>query len=63
MEYYPVHSLDEMIVKFESESTKKSNNEFVEVLVYSRDTAVIMTGNLTDDAEEDKVSACVLNYF
>lgn len=34
---------------------KKQDNEFVEGLVYSKDTAVIMTGNLTDEAEPDKV--------
>lgn len=44
-----------MIKRFEQETMKKSNNDFVECLVYSETTGVIMTGVMTDDAEADKV--------
>ncbi|GJQ68037.1 hypothetical protein Trydic_g10670 [Trypoxylus dichotomus] len=32
-------------------------NEFVEVLMYGKNKAVLMTGNMTDDVEEDKLNA------
>ena len=35
---------------------KDGDNNFVEGLMYSKDTAVIMTGTLTDEAETDKVN-------
>ncbi|KAJ8306436.1 hypothetical protein KUTeg_016981, partial [Tegillarca granosa] len=56
MEYFPVHSADDIKKKFEEESLKRSNNEFVEGLVYSKDTAVIMTANMTDEADQDKIN-------
>jgi hypothetical protein len=55
MEYYPVHSKEEMAAKFTEQTLLKGDNEFVETLAYSLDTAVVMTGNFTDDAEADKV--------
>ena len=45
-----------MIKKFEEETRKTTGNDFVECLVYSENTGVVMTGELTDEAEEDKVS-------
>lgn len=39
--------------KFEAES-RNMENDFVEGLVYSRDTAVVMVGRLTDECEKDK---------
>lgn len=46
----------QMIRRFEQETKKKSGNDFVECLVYSENSGVIMTGVMTDDAEADKVS-------
>lgn len=55
LEYFPALSRQQMIKRFEQETMKKSNNDFVECLVYSETTGVIMTGVMTDDAEADKV--------
>ena len=44
-----------MVNKFRDETMKEGDNHFVEGLMYSKDTAVVMTGTLTDDAESDKV--------
>lgn len=55
MEYFPVHSKDEMVRKFQEQTLLQDRNEFVETLAYSLDEAVVMTGNLTDEAEPDKV--------
>lgn len=56
MRYFPVHSKEEMVQKFQEQTLLQDRNEFVETLVYSLDEAVVMTGNLTDEAEPDKVS-------
>lgn len=53
--YEPVRGLQNICEKFTEESKKKENN-FVEGLVYSLDEAVIMTGVLTDEAEQNKVT-------
>ncbi len=51
--YRPVYSLGELATIFEQESRDTARNHFVEALVYSRDTAVIMRGRLTDDSRSD----------
>ncbi|ESO89669.1 hypothetical protein LOTGIDRAFT_125011 [Lottia gigantea] len=56
IEYAPVHTTDSMIEKFESECMKKEGNQFVECLVYSKNEGVVMTANMTDEAEEDKIN-------
>lgn len=61
MEYYPALSRQQMIKRFEQETKKKTGNDFVECLVYSETTGVIMTGVMTDDAEEDKINP--IGYF
>lgn len=61
MEYYPAHSKEQMINRFEQETKRESGNEFVECLVYSEESGVIMTGNQTDDAEPDKINP--FGYF
>lgn len=53
--YEPVRGLQKICEKFTEESKKKENS-FVEGLVYSLEEAVIMTGVLTDEAEQSKVT-------
>lgn len=55
IEYKPVHTNQDILRVFEEETKKETDNEFVEGLVYSLDEAVIMTANMTDDAEPEKV--------
>ncbi|XP_013414441.1 delta(24)-sterol reductase [Lingula anatina] len=57
MEYKPVHSFNEILRVFEEETKKKTGNEFVEGLMYSENEAVIMTGNMTNDAPSDKINS------
>ncbi|WP_232470262.1 MULTISPECIES: FAD-binding oxidoreductase [Methylococcus] len=52
LRYQPIFSLSEMTKLFESEA-RNADNDFVEGIVYSRDTAVIMSGRLTDMAGHD----------
>ena len=60
MEYLPVHTKSEMVEVFSRESLKGKDNMFVEGLVYSENSAVIMLGNITDNAEPGKVK---FNFF
>ena len=63
MEYFPAHSKQKMLERFEQETKRDSGNEFVECLVYSEESGVIMTGNQTDDAESDKVNSSFFIQF
>lgn len=51
-----MHSFDDVSNVFAKCSKEAQENEFVEGLMYSKDEAVIMTGQLTDQAEPAKVS-------
>lgn len=51
--YQPVYSLDDMVDAFDEASRNTRANDFVEGLVYSRDTAVIMRGNFSNEAGSD----------
>ena len=55
--FKPAHSMSEVIKVFTEETLKKTGNNFVEGLVYSKNTAVIMTANMTDEVEEQKVKS------
>lgn len=46
--YEPVRGLARMTERFEAESRRTEENDFVEMLVYRPDEAVLMTGKLTD---------------
>ena len=54
LEYQPVKQFGNVVHTFASAAEDKCN-DFVEGLVYSHDSAVIMTGRMTDDLEPDKV--------
>lgn len=61
LEYHPVKRFSDITEKLQIESHKESN-DFVEGLMYSKDEAVIMTGQMTDDFEPDKLNA-IGNYY
>lgn len=54
LHYEPVRGLENICRRFTEASSNKENT-FVEGIQYSLDTAVIMTGTMTDHAEPDKV--------
>lgn len=56
MEYKPCHSLDNLVQTFSEEVEKGQDNQFVEGLMYSLDSGVVMTGNMCTTAEPGKVS-------
>lgn len=62
LEYHPVKRFSDITEKLQIESHKESN-DFVEGLMYSKDEAVIMTGQMTDDFEPDKVKLIQWYYI
>ncbi len=51
--YRPVRGLDRIVEVFEHASRDTERHDFVEGLVYSRDSAVVMCGTLTDEPQAD----------
>lgn len=62
LDYTPVYSLEQMIETFEREVERSDSANFVECLVYSREKAVVMTGNLVDCCEPGKLNEIGLWY-
>lgn len=56
LRYEPVHSFSRITEEFDKAS-KNAEHEFVEGIMFSENEGVIMTGNLTDYAEIEKVLA------
>jgi len=54
--YNPIKGFDKIVNEFQNASKNKTH-EFVEGLMYSQNEAVIMTGNLTNTPEPEKVNA------
>lgn len=64
LRYEPVMYLDCIADKFEQVSRNtEHHHEFVEMILFSQNEAVIMTGNLTSDPEEGKVPTCVAELY
>lgn len=60
LEYEPLKTIDEFAQRFEKIS-KAKDDDFVEGILFSENEGVLMTGNGTDVAEEDKVRELVFN--
>ncbi|CAH0390700.1 unnamed protein product [Bemisia tabaci] len=50
LQYHPVHSLDDMVRTYEKALSTEAKNDFVETLVFTSNTAVVMTGTFVKDA-------------
>lgn len=61
LKYTPCFSRKEMIETFRRASLEE-RSEFLECLMFSKETGVVMEGDLTDDAEWSKVNA-IGNYY
>lgn len=62
VDYIPVYSLEQMVETFEREVERSDGCNFVECLIYSREKAVVMTGNMVDCAEPGKLNEIGLWY-
>jgi delta24-sterol reductase len=61
LQYQPVYNQKDLTRLLE-DSDIYSNNQFVEALVYSKSQSIFMTGNMTDEAESDKINH-IGNYW
>ncbi|XP_010789461.1 delta(24)-sterol reductase [Notothenia coriiceps] len=61
LSYEPVRGLENICKRF-TEASENKQNTFVEGLQYSLDSAVIMTGTMTDHAEPDKINRIGLHF-
>ena len=55
LRYEPSTNMAQLAEKVKDASKPEAGNDFVEMLAFSANTGVLMTGVLTDDAEADKV--------
>ncbi len=53
LKYLPLYSLDDLVRTFEEESRNTEKNDFVEGILFSLDTAVVMLGKLSDEIGTD----------
>ncbi|CAG4962362.1 unnamed protein product [Colias eurytheme] len=53
LEYHPYHNLSDLANKFRQESLKDSPHQFIEALLYDRDSGVVMTGDMVDEIGSD----------
>ena len=53
LKYFPVYGLDDLVRTFEAESRNSGKNDFVEGILYSRETAVVMLGKLSDEINSE----------
>ncbi|XP_061594078.1 delta(24)-sterol reductase [Cololabis saira] len=61
LRYEPVRGLDDICRRF-AEASQNKQNTFVEGIQYGLDSAVIMTGTMTDHAEPDKINRIGLHF-
>ncbi|CAK4616770.1 hypothetical protein LEN26_007351 [Aphanomyces euteiches] len=57
LDYHPVKSLDEAYEVFEAAANAGDKHHFVEMLMYSLHSGVVMTGSMVDKPESDKLNA------
>lgn len=53
LEYHPYNNLDDLVNRFTLESVKKDPHNFVECLLYTSNSGVIMLGDMVNEVEDD----------
>jgi len=56
LQYRPISSLEKIQSRLISETLDTENNDFVELLMYSKDEGVLMTGKMTDDDQSTVIT-------
>lgn len=51
--YYPFNNLSDLAKRFSQESLKPNPHQFVEALLYTRDSGVLMLGDMVDEVGRD----------
>ncbi|MEI7869265.1 MAG: FAD-binding oxidoreductase [Candidatus Methylumidiphilus sp.] len=63
IEYQPVYSLDDLVGQFESASRNTEENDFVEAILYGKETAVVMLGKFCDKIEPEGQLNCIGRWY
>ncbi|KAJ0171107.1 hypothetical protein K1T71_013306 [Dendrolimus kikuchii] len=53
VQYYPYTNLSDLVKRFNQESTKPNPHQFIEALLYTKDTGVLMIGDMADEVGRD----------
>uniref|UniRef100_A0A2P2HY56 Delta(24)-sterol reductase n=2 Tax=Hirondellea gigas TaxID=1518452 RepID=A0A2P2HY56_9CRUS len=56
LEYRPCNSPAQLLQEFSDATKREDGNQFVEAICFTRETAVVMVGNMVDSAEPGKVN-------
>ena len=62
LDYIPTYSLEQLVETLEQEVERRDGAQFLECLLYSRDQAVLITANMVDCCEPDKLNEAGLWY-
>lgn len=62
IQYEPLQGLDLLVQRFETESRKTEENDFVELLLYGPDEGVLMTGKWADHPGNNKIN-CIGRWY
>ncbi|KAL4712585.1 hypothetical protein ACJJTC_007601 [Scirpophaga incertulas] len=67
LEYHPCTNLPDLADRFRSESLREQPHQFIEALVYTKDSGVVMTGDLVDkvgvDGKLNKIGKWYSEWF
>jgi len=63
LQYRPISSLEKIQSRLISETLDTENNDFVELLMYSKDEGVLMTGKMTDGDQSTVITIIILYLF
>ncbi|KAJ8705262.1 hypothetical protein PYW07_011089 [Mythimna separata] len=53
LEYHPYNTLSDLAQQFRAESLKENPHQFIEALQYTKETGVLMTGDMADEIGDD----------
>ncbi|XP_014668705.1 PREDICTED: delta(24)-sterol reductase-like [Priapulus caudatus] len=56
LDYIPTYTRESMVTTFTEAAARPEKNEFVECIVFGNDHGVVMTANMTDTCEPEKVN-------
>ena len=62
LDYIPVYSLEQLVETLEREVERVDSAQFLECIVYGRDQAVVMTANMVDCCDPEKLNEAGLWY-
>lgn len=62
LKYRPIRTLEKIEARLVMETNDLSNNDFVELIMYTKDEGVLMTGKMID-GDNDVVNITIFEYY